>query len=485
MADGATKKPKIFISYAWANKNTADFVLDLAQKLMQHGVDVLLDKWDLQEGQDKYAFMERSVTDETVTNVLLICDESYKERADNRNGGVGVETTVITPEIYGKVTQQKFLPILLERDEDGTEYLPAYLKSRIYIDFSSPDIYEESYEQLLRRLYDKPLYKKPATGQPPAWLDEDSVNYNELNILVKKTQNLAEGRPYKFQELKISFIEKFIEVLNDMRFTNDKFDSDSLLKKIDSLKPIRDLYFDFLMTTISSEYFSSDFVKDFFENIYNRVPTINQSSYNQNAFEYYNFLIWESFIGTIALLWKYEKYSVIYNLITQKYFLRDSLFINSEESPCSFTEFRKYFQIIEVDCQKNLDKKYSSYAAKLLSLRDKRPLLNQNAFAESDLRLYHLSTILLEPIGNFKNIWFPLMYCYAIKNKTIWQKLISKSYCEKNLPLFGVKTISELKSLFSNVNKKQIESIRGNCGFFDSVPTIFAYVKISDIATLD
>ena len=52
--------PKIFISYAWGS---SDLVLELAQRLVSHGVDVVLDKWDLKEGQDKYAFMERCVND--------------------------------------------------------------------------------------------------------------------------------------------------------------------------------------------------------------------------------------------------------------------------------------------------------------------------------------------------------------------------------------------------------------------------------------
>ena len=46
--------PKIFISYAWGS---GDLVLGLAQRLVSHGVDVVLDKWELKEGQDKYAFM--------------------------------------------------------------------------------------------------------------------------------------------------------------------------------------------------------------------------------------------------------------------------------------------------------------------------------------------------------------------------------------------------------------------------------------------
>lgn len=47
------KIPKIFISYSWV---VSERVLELAERLVANGVDVVLDKWDLKEGQDKYAF---------------------------------------------------------------------------------------------------------------------------------------------------------------------------------------------------------------------------------------------------------------------------------------------------------------------------------------------------------------------------------------------------------------------------------------------
>ena len=43
------KIPKIFISYSWSRDA---LVLDLANRLVSHGVDVVLDKWDLKEGND-------------------------------------------------------------------------------------------------------------------------------------------------------------------------------------------------------------------------------------------------------------------------------------------------------------------------------------------------------------------------------------------------------------------------------------------------
>ena len=57
---------KVFISYSWTNDTHIEKVMHLAQRLVYEGIDVVLDKWDLEEGQDKYAFMERCVTDSTV-----------------------------------------------------------------------------------------------------------------------------------------------------------------------------------------------------------------------------------------------------------------------------------------------------------------------------------------------------------------------------------------------------------------------------------
>ena len=50
--------PKVFISYSWTK---SELVLQVANRLMSHGVEVVLDKWDLKEGQDKYVFMEQCV----------------------------------------------------------------------------------------------------------------------------------------------------------------------------------------------------------------------------------------------------------------------------------------------------------------------------------------------------------------------------------------------------------------------------------------
>ena len=87
-----TDPPKIFISYSWSSVAHENRVRELAERLMSDGVLVVLDKWDLKEGQDKFKFMEQMVNDPSIKRVLIICDKEYAEKADERKGGAGTES---------------------------------------------------------------------------------------------------------------------------------------------------------------------------------------------------------------------------------------------------------------------------------------------------------------------------------------------------------------------------------------------------------
>src|SRR6266436_545981 len=106
-------------------------VRNWADRLIADGVEILLDQYDLREGQDKNSFMERMVTDPTVTHVLMICDRAYAQKADARKAGVGTESQIISQEVYNKVDQSKFVPVWCELSTTGEPYLPAFMKSRI------------------------------------------------------------------------------------------------------------------------------------------------------------------------------------------------------------------------------------------------------------------------------------------------------------------------------------------------------------------
>jgi len=189
--------PKLFISYSWSSSTHEEWVLSLATELRESGIDVILDKWDLKEGHDAHAFMEKMVTDSEIKKVAIICDRLYAEKADGRSGGVGTEAQIMTPEIYAKQDQTKFVAVLPERDDDGNPFLPAYYRSRVYIDLSNPDLYARNFEQLLRWIYNKPLHVKPDLGKTPAFLADDATASLHTTALFRRVIDaIRDNRPH-------------------------------------------------------------------------------------------------------------------------------------------------------------------------------------------------------------------------------------------------------------------------------------------------
>lgn len=190
-------EPKLFISYCWSNPEHEEWVLRLGTELRENGVDVILDKWDLKEGNDANAFMEKMVSDEEIKKVILVIDEQYSDRANARKGGVGTETQIISAEVYESVDQNKFVAVIASKALDGRAKLPIFYKSRIYIDLSDEELYGKNFEQLLRWIYNKPLNVKPDLGKKPIFLDGEekislgtSVSYRRLIDAIKTTVHM-------------------------------------------------------------------------------------------------------------------------------------------------------------------------------------------------------------------------------------------------------------------------------------------------------
>lgn len=173
----ADAAPKKFLSYAWTNPEHEAWVLALAERLRGNGVDVILDKWNLQPGQDSYVFMERMVTDPTVSRVLMICDQAYVEKANGRLGGAGTEAQIISPELYrnNSADQTKFAAACLARDADGQLLVPVFSKGRIHFDFTRRDSQEGAYAQLLRWAHGEPQHVAPPLGHRPEFRAEPTT----------------------------------------------------------------------------------------------------------------------------------------------------------------------------------------------------------------------------------------------------------------------------------------------------------------------
>jgi hypothetical protein len=233
-------QPKVFISYSWSTQEHMDWVVQLAADLRANGVDAILDKWQLKEGQDAYAFMERMVTDAAVAKVAVICDRKYVERADAREGGVGAESQIMSSELYGKVDQTKFVAISREKDENGRALLPTFLKSRIYIDLSEDADFGRGFEQLLRWCFDRPFYVEPELGQPPSFLDQQAAPVVTRAAPLERILRDSSADPRTIVNAAVTFLRDISAstVSFPADFVNGEPQDEAVFRTIEGLAPV-------------------------------------------------------------------------------------------------------------------------------------------------------------------------------------------------------------------------------------------------------
>ncbi len=159
--------PTCFISYSWDSDNHKKWIRDLSTLLQDNGVTVLLDQWDAYPGMDLPHYMETAISQSDY--VLLICTPTFATKANAGKGGVGYEKTIVTGEVFmGSASPKKFVPILHSGDPKIS--LPAYLKSKLFIDFRELSSFDDSFEELLRHIYDSPKYVRPVLGSKPSFI---------------------------------------------------------------------------------------------------------------------------------------------------------------------------------------------------------------------------------------------------------------------------------------------------------------------------
>lgn len=467
---------KVFISYCWGDKYHQDWVVNLGQRLMNDTVDVVLDRWSLKEGQDVFNFMEKMVKSKDIFRVLILCDKKYKAKADDRKGGVGTETQIITPELYSKENQEKFIPIVLEIDDDGKPCLPIYLASRKYIDFSCEEKFEESYEELLRNILEVPSIPKPKLGNKlPTYITEEKVDLSETNSKIRFIQHQLNNHQtvnYKYAK---EFIDLFLEKLWNFRIngvSNDIVDFGiKLTDTLKSFKPIREDFIRFidLMTSFDVN-FSSEIMIDFFEHapLYLR-PKKDEGSYYVPEFDALKIIYQELFIYTIAISLKNRNYDFTSELLNSKYFISDSYTMKNE--PKSFSFLYKYHDNLETYMYQIYNKITGFGHFVISNLSDQ---IDKQEFIVADTLCYAVTYL---NSTNAYDRWFPCTYLYGERGRfSFFEKISSKKHFDKVKVIFDVKSESELKEKLLKSKEESTESIYYRGGSFERVPFVYQLI---------
>lgn len=431
------EKPKVFISYAWASEEYQNKVLAFATELLSVGIDVILDKWNLTEGNDTYAFMEKCVADETITNVLILLDPVYAKKADEHTGGVGTETQIISAKVYHSVTQDKFIPIIMERDEQGNVCKPIYLQGRLHFDLSIDEKYDIEYRRLILKLFGKSAYPKPQLGTKPSWVDAPPALTSTK--VISSFDTLKENQPEKIKHHQLThFLEeiknKILIYGNDVVFNN--IPGAQYVGLYEGMLGIRDEY----LSLFQYVYYVSDYIElisDFLEDLRNSLEE-NGVSFR----ELKRTFLHELFIYSVSLLLKNKEYCEVGSLLCRTFY-----------SSAYRNEIRDFRYFYAGDCDHELDmavnnvdqKKYYSGTAALWIKNINTLFCSKEQFVYGDMFCFNYSIF-----GKAKDerwYWFPLTYVYDNEYhscvRELALKLSSKHQLERILPAFGFTAVQE------------------------------------------
>lgn len=326
MKDQNNKPPKVFISYSWSSPNHQSWVIELAESLVDSGIDVVLDKWDLKIGNDSIYFMESMVTDKSIDKVIIISDRVYAEKADGRLGGVGTETQIISKRVYDEVDQERFIAVIAEKDETGNAYIPTFYHSRLYVDFSQPETYSDKFEELLRCIYGQPQHVKPPLGKKPDFLTQEAATNLGTSALSKRAMSaLRDGRSYAdaaFEE----YLSAFSDNLERIRISVnvDELYDDHVVNSIRSFVNQRNEYIQVVTNAIrygGPERVSANLHR-FLESLLKyQEPLADARSWNELEFDNYLYIIHELFLYTAALTATLEKTEILVKLLEKPYYI--------------------------------------------------------------------------------------------------------------------------------------------------------------------
>jgi hypothetical protein len=405
-------QPRVFISYSWSSPGHQALVRQWAEQLVADGIDVVLDIYDLKEGHDKFVFMERMVTDPSVTHVIVICDKVYSEKADARKAGVGTESQIISKEIYEQVEQSKFIPMACEFSDDGNPFLPTFLKSRIWIDFSSPEAVNENWERLIRLIYGKPLYEKQKLGKAPAYITADTASPSSPAITKFNAfrQTLLQNKK-GLSIYRRDFLSACINYADNLR-VRERPNVDSLGKKVledcGKLKHVRNHIVDWVLieSAVSPTDEFCEALLSFLEELRelkSRPAGVN--SWNDTWFEAHSVFVYETFLYVVAALLKTNAYQILHEVFTSHYLLPDTE-RHGDNKFDSFECFFGYSAILQSELAPEGRRLYSP-AAELIKRQAEREDLPFSAVIEAEL------LILLMAFLNPDVTWNPQTLHYS------------------------------------------------------------------------
>ena len=353
------------------------------------------------------------VTDASVTHVLVFSDGEYARKADSRDAGVGVESQIISESIYAKVEQSKFIPIVCERDDKGGALLPVFMRSRIWIDFSSDQAVNASWEQMIRLVHGRPRHVKPPVGSRPAYLDADvGENTGALRARFASLQTAVQGQTGDITLRRADYLDACIEYADELRVRQPPDEGElgtDVLEDCRKLKAVRDGVVDWLMLeggstpTVELSPALVEVLERLLE-LKSRPPEVTQ--WNDKWFGAQRVFVYETFLYLVASLLRAGRHDVLHEVFTT-HFIRPETDRYGTENFVRFDAFHGDSEALNQALDGEGGTRYLSPASELINRQATRKDIRFGALVESELLVF-LATVV---DGNLW--WYPGCLLYT------------------------------------------------------------------------
>lgn len=463
-----TPRPKVFLSYSWTSQEHMDWVLQLAADLRANGVDAILDKWHLKEGQDAHAFMERMVTDSAVDKVAVVCDRKYVERSDTREGGVGAESQIMSSELYGKVDQTKFVAICREKDDQGRALLPVFFKSRIYIDLSADADFALGFEQLLRWCFDKPLYVEPELGQPPTFLDKQTAPVVASALPFDRVLRQPSADNRSIVSAAVTFLRELRESSFDFTVTidGDEPHDEQIVRAIEGLTPILARLLKILDRALAADD-THEVQAAFHDYLEHVIPALDRGStaWSADATKFYAMF---AVVAFIALAVRNRRISDAQTFL-------ETPFIKAEYGGMTATSvgyqvFRAYLKSLDAR-NSRLELRRVSVHADLIQQVCEAANFPFQEYVEADFMLYvrGVASGHEDPLGTGPYMgWWPTSAIFVADKHSSLPNFVraeQPAFRDKLLGLLAIRNKEELEALITLYRERKIEVPRWQSAF--------------------
>jgi hypothetical protein len=362
--------------------------------------------------------------------------------------------------VYQKQDQNKFVAILAERDEQGKPYLPTYYKSRIYIDLSNTDLYAKNFEQLLRWIYDKPLFVKPELGKKPSFLSDTpqislgtTTAFRRAHDAIRSNKDYWKGALNEYFETFVTNLEKFRIASNGNEF------DDKVVESIEQFLPYRNEAIEIFLAL--AQYIDTpESRQQLHRYLESLIPYMERpehiTSYHEWDYDNFKFIVHELFLYAFASLLKYERYEAAASLLRYQYYVQKTTY--TAENMASFAVFRQYMKSLEYR-NTRLKLNRASIRADLLEQRSKSSGIAFRLLMQADFILFIRDCLEMMRTTGYQE-WWPetMLYIGRLSSSfEIFARAQSKDYFDKIKCLFDIEQKKDLEPLLQAFKEQKLK----------------------------